>query len=152
MLGKYNKLLQVVEEWKKKSDDLSAELDAAQREARNLSTDLIKMKTSHEELLETVEGLRRENKGLCNEIKDLSDQLGEGGRSAHETQKIIRRLEVEKEELQHGLDEAEGHNLKISLLPSEICRCRKKMSMLYGLEDCYYQKTEIHKNSYRTVV
>ncbi|KHN87676.1 Myosin-4 [Toxocara canis] len=98
----------VVEEWKKKSDDLSAEVDAAQRDARNLSTDLIKMKTNHEELMETVDALRRENKGLSNEIKDLTDQLGEGGRSAHETQKVIRRLEVEKEELQHGLDEAEA--------------------------------------------
>lgn len=36
------------------------------------------------------------------------DQLGEGGRSVHEMQKLIRRLEVEKEELQHALDEAEA--------------------------------------------
>lgn len=101
-------ILQLVEEWRKKSDDMAAELDAAQREARNLSTDLFKMKTSHEEMMETVEGLKRENKALSNEIKDLTDQLGEGGRSAHDMQKVIRRLEIEKEELQHALDEAEG--------------------------------------------
>lgn len=83
-------------------------MDAAQREARNLSTDLFKLKTTQEELSETVEGLRRENKALSNEIKDLTDQLGEGGRSQHDMQKIIRRLEIEKEELQHALDEAEG--------------------------------------------
>ena len=66
------------------------------------------MKTTHEEMTEAVDGLRRENKGLSNEIKDLTDQLGEGGRSSHEMQKMIRRLEIEKEELQRGLDEAEG--------------------------------------------
>lgn len=98
-----------MDEWKKKSDGLTSELEAAQREARNLSTDLFKMKTQQEEFMETVEGLRRENKGLSNEIKDLTDQLGEGGRSAHEMQKVIRRLEIEKEELQRGLDEAEGN-------------------------------------------
>ena len=29
---------------------------------------------------QVVEGLRRENKSLAQEIKDLTDQLGEGGR------------------------------------------------------------------------
>lgn len=89
---------------------MSAELDAAQREVRNLSTDLFKMKTAQEEYSEAAEGLRRENKALSLEIKDLTDQLGEGGRSQHEMQKMIRRLEIEKEELQHALDEAEGHS------------------------------------------
>lgn len=49
-----------------------------------------------------------QNKSLAQEIKDLADQLGEGGRSVHELQKIVRRLEVEKEEIQHALDEAEA--------------------------------------------
>lgn len=102
------KYLQLVDEWKKKADDMAAELDAVQREVRSLSTDLFKMKTTYEEHSETVEGLRHENKALSNEIRDLTDQLGEGGRSQHEMQKMIRRLEIEKEELQHALDEAEG--------------------------------------------
>jgi hypothetical protein len=38
---------------------------------------------------------------LAQEIKDLTDQLGEGGRSVHELQKIVRRLEVEKEEVKN---------------------------------------------------
>lgn len=91
---------------------MTAELDAVQREARNLSTDLFKMKTAYEEHSETVEALRHENKALSNEIRDLTDQLGEGGRSQHEMQKMIRRLEIEKEELQHALDEAEGKEKK----------------------------------------
>merc|ERR1711964_916196 len=44
----------------------------------------------------------------CDEIKDLLDQLGEGGRSIHELDKQRRRLEVEKEELQAALEEAEA--------------------------------------------
>ena len=44
--------------------------------------------------------LCRENKNLADEVKDLLDQLGDGGRSIHELDKQRRRLEVEKEELQ----------------------------------------------------
>jgi len=45
---------------------------------------------------------------LADEIKDLLDQLGDGGRSIHELDKQRRRLEVEKEELQAALEEAEA--------------------------------------------
>ena len=45
---------------------------------------------------------------LADEIKDLLDQLGDGGRSIHDLDKQRRRLEVEKEELQGALEEAEG--------------------------------------------
>lgn len=42
------------------------------------------------------------------EIKDLIDQLGEGGKSVHELQKIKKKLEIEKDELQVALEEAES--------------------------------------------
>ena len=46
---------------------------------------------------------------IClDEIHDLTDQLGEGGRSVHEMDKTRRRLEMEKEELQSALEEAEA--------------------------------------------
>merc|ERR1711983_271182 len=48
------------------------------------------------------------NKNLADEIRDLLDQLGVGGRSIHELDKQRRRLEVEKEELQAALEEAEA--------------------------------------------
>jgi len=90
----------VLDEWKKKCQDVASELDAAQRDTRLLSTENFKLKTSLDESAEQVESVRRENKSLAQEIKDLADQLGEGGRSVHEMQKMVRRLEVEKEELQ----------------------------------------------------
>merc|ERR1712027_119353 len=53
-------------------------------------------------------GVRKENKNLSNEIKDIMDQISEGGRSIHEIDKIRKRLEAEKMELQAALEEAEG--------------------------------------------
>merc|ERR1712130_787820 len=53
-------------------------------------------------------GVRRENKTLSNEIKDIMDQISEGGRSIHEIDKIRKRLEAEKMELEAALSEAEG--------------------------------------------
>jgi len=58
--------------------------------------------------LEQLDIVKRENKNLADEIKDLLDQLGDGGRSIHELDKQRRRLEVEKEELQAALEEAES--------------------------------------------
>ena len=45
---------------------------------------------------------------MADEIKDLLEQLGDGGRSIHELDKQRRRLEIEKEELQTALEEAEA--------------------------------------------
>lgn len=46
---------------------------------------------------------------LCvDEVHDITDQLGEGGRSTHELEKARKRLEMEKEELQSALEEAEA--------------------------------------------
>jgi len=98
----------VVGEWKAKVDDLSAELDASQKECRNYSTELFRLKAAYDESQEHLEGTRRENKNLSDEIKDLMDQIGEGGRNIHEIEKQRKRLEVEKEELQAALEEAES--------------------------------------------
>ncbi|CAL1262322.1 unnamed protein product [Larinioides sclopetarius] len=98
----------IVAEWKQRVDDLAAELDASQRECRNYSTEVFKLRTQYEESQEQYESVRRENKNLQDEIKDLMDQLGEGGRSVHELEKLRKRLEMEKEELQAALEEAEA--------------------------------------------
>jgi myosin protein heavy chain len=76
-----------------------------------------------------LEALRRENKNLAQEIKDLSDQLNDGGRSAHEMQKTVRRLEIEKEELQGGLDTAENalqdEETKVARAQAEVVQIRQ---------------------------
>ncbi|XP_075725779.1 myosin heavy chain, muscle-like isoform X7 [Rhipicephalus microplus] len=98
----------VIAEWKAKVDDLAAELDASQKECRNYSTEVFKLRAAYEESQEHYEAVKRENKNLQDEIKDLMDQLGEGGRSVHELEKSRKRLEMEKEELQAALEEAEA--------------------------------------------
>merc|ERR1712242_84046 len=98
----------VVGEWKAKVDDLVAEIEASQKECRNYNSELFRLKAAWDETVEQLDVAKRENKNLADEIKDLLDQLGDGGRSIHELDKQRRRLEVEKEELQAALEEAEG--------------------------------------------
>merc|ERR1712136_492402 len=98
----------VVGEWKSKADDVAAEVEASQKECRNYNSELFRLKAAHDETIEQLDVVKRENKNLVEEIKDLLDQLGDGGRSIHVLDKQRRRLEVEKEELQAALEEAEA--------------------------------------------
>merc|ERR1712008_127401 len=98
----------VIGEWKAKADDLIAEVDASHKETRNYSSGLFRLKAAWDETAQQLDVVKRENKNLADEIKDLLDQLGDGGRSIHDLDKQRRRLEVEKEELQGALEEAEG--------------------------------------------
>merc|ERR1712119_264074 len=97
----------VLGEWLAKAADVAAEVGASQDEGRNYSSELFRLKAGTEEALEQLDIVKRENKNLADEIKDLLDQLGEGGRSIHDLDKQRRRLEQEKEELQGALEEAE---------------------------------------------
>merc|ERR1711992_331241 len=98
----------VVSEWKAKADDIAAEVDASQKECRNYNSELFRLKAAWDETMEQLDVVKRKNKNLADEIKDLLDQLGDGGRSIHELDRQRRRLEVEKEELQAALEEAEA--------------------------------------------
>merc|ERR1712218_249758 len=83
-------------------------VDASQKECRNFNSELFRLKAAHDEVIEQLGVVKRENKNLADEIRDLLEQLGDGGRSIHELDKQRRRLEVEKEELQAALEEAEA--------------------------------------------
>merc|ERR1712025_214083 len=78
----------LVGEWKRKVDGLSMDLDVAQKDCRNASSELFKIKNAYEESVVQLDEVRRENKCLSNEIKDIMDQISEGGRSIHEIDKI----------------------------------------------------------------
>ena len=136
---KYKVIFRIVGEWKGKVDGLGMDLDTAQKETRNVSSELFKIKNAYDESIVQLEEVRRENKVrviyeiinflretameisffasqtafsfsqlLSNEIKDIMDQISEGGRSIHEIDKIRKRLEAEKMELEAALSEAEG--------------------------------------------
>merc|ERR1740123_1412106 len=98
----------IVGEWKQKVDSIGMDLDNAQKETRNASSELFRVKSAYEESVLQLDEGRRENTTLSNEIKDIMDQISEGGRSIHEIDKICKRLEAEKMELEAALSEAEG--------------------------------------------
>ena len=65
----------IVGEWRQKVDSLSLELDISQKETRNTSAELFRVKNAYEEALLQLDDVRRENKNLSNEIRDLMDQV-----------------------------------------------------------------------------
>merc|ERR1712213_24382 len=125
----------VVGEWKAKADDLVAELEASQSECRNMNAEQFRLKAGLDETTEQLDIVKRENKNLADEIKDLLDQLGDGGRSIHELDKQRRRLEVEKEELfdntrknhQRAMDSLGASLEAEQRAKSEALRIKKKL-------------------------
>merc|ERR1739848_92403 len=91
----------VLGEWQAKAADVAAEVEASQNEGRNYSSELYRLKAAQDEAVEQLDIVKRE-------IKNLLEQLGDGGRSIHDLDKQRRRLEQEKEELQSALEDAEG--------------------------------------------
>ncbi|VDP19816.1 unnamed protein product [Heligmosomoides polygyrus] len=98
----------IVEDWKRKVDDIQKEIDATNRDSRNTSTEVFKLRSAMDNLTEYIETLRRENKNYAQEIRDINEQISQGGRTFNDLQKAVKRIEQEKEELQHALDEAEA--------------------------------------------
>merc|ERR1719430_2808010 len=123
----------IVGEWKAKVDGLTMDLDVAQKETRNISSDLFKVKSAYDEAILQLEEVRRENKMLSNEIRDIMDQISEGGRSIHEIDKIRKRLEAEKLELEAALSEAEG---ALEQEENKVLRCQMELTQV---------KTEIER-------
>merc|ERR1719220_1275305 len=68
----------IVAEWKQKVDAMSMDLDVAQKECRISSSELFRVKNAYEESVLQLDEVRKENKSLSNEIKDIMDQISEG--------------------------------------------------------------------------
>lgn len=49
---------------------------------------------------------------ILGEVKDLADQLGEGGKSVVDFEKAKKKLEMEKEELQMNMEVRNAHWLE----------------------------------------
>merc|ERR1712003_421295 len=114
----------VLGEWQSKAADLSAEIGASQDEGRNYSSELFRLKAAQQESIEQLDVVKRENKNLADEIKDLLDQLGEGGRSIHALDKQRRMLEQEKEEAEATLEMEENRVLRSQL---ELANVRQEI-------------------------
>merc|ERR1719147_396946 len=129
----------IVGEWKAKVDGLGMDLDNAQNETRNVSSELFRVKSAYDESVIQLEEVRRENKMLSNEIKDIMDQISEGGRSIHEIDKIRKRLEAEKLELEAALSEAEGaleqEENKLLRVALEITQVKQEIEKRIALKE-----------------
>ncbi|XP_070098947.1 myosin-15 [Equus caballus] len=97
-----------LEDQKQKHEESQAMLDTAQKEARALSTELLKLRHAYEESTMSQETLRRENENLREEISNLTNQVREGNKNLSEMEKVRKRIEQEKTEVQVALEEAEG--------------------------------------------
>lgn len=66
----------------------------------------------------------------ADELADLIDQLGEGGRNVHELEKARKRLELEKEELLAALEETrlllETEEAKVSRAQLEVVSAKQE--------------------------
>lgn len=83
---KQRHLERALEERRRHEEEMQRELEAAQREARGLGTELFRLRHSHEEALEALETLKRENKNLQGRqdlrSRALQGHLGIGVRKA----------------------------------------------------------------------
>merc|ERR1719384_1222072 len=140
----------VVVEWKHKVDGLGMDLDVAQKECRNASSELFRVKSAYEESVIQLEEVRRENKNLSNEIKDIMDQISEGGRSIHEIDKICKRLDAEKMELEAALSEAEGaleqEENKVLRAQLELTQVRQEIERRMAEKDEEFDSTRKNMN------
>ena len=95
--------------------------------------------------MDAMENLKRENKSLATEIQDLTDQLGEGGRSVHDIEKARRKLEQEKAELQSALEEAEhtveNEEAKVMRLQVEITQIKMDLDKRIQEKDEEFENT-----------
>merc|ERR1712026_474883 len=84
--------------------------------------------------------------GLSNEIKDIMDQISEGGRSIHEIDKIRKRLDAEKMELQAALEEAEGaleqEENKVLRAQLELTQVRQEIERRIGEKEEEFASTK----------
>merc|ERR1712131_36078 len=81
--------------------------EQAQKEARQASGELFKLKNATEETCESLEAIKRENKNLQEEIQELQASIVESTKTVHDLEKTKRSVEIERSEIQGHLEEAE---------------------------------------------
>merc|ERR1719282_1444080 len=133
-------------------DDLNMEYERThaaatitEKRCRNFNAEKARLKAAFDEASEGYDVVKRENKNLADEIKDLIDQLGDGGRSIHELDKNRRRLEVENDELKGALEEAEG---ALEAEENKVLRAQLELATVkQGIDKKFGEKEEEFNNT-----
>ncbi|KAM6156419.1 LOW QUALITY PROTEIN: uncharacterized protein MYH16 [Erethizon dorsatum] len=137
-------------EWQQKCKELQVEVGSSQKDDAYMTESF--NKTAFEESLEHLEPVKKKNKTLHKEIKELTDQLGEGGWSVHELQKLKKKLEIEKEELRVAPEEAQS---SLEVEESKVIRIQLKLAQVKAdIDQRIHQKEEFEatrKNYQRAI-
>ncbi|XP_031220572.1 myosin-15 [Mastomys coucha] len=94
--------------WKQKQEEAQELLQASQKEARALSSEVLTLRQACEESTEAQETLKRQKQDLQEQICSLTNQVREGIKNLAEVEKAKKLIEQEKTEVQVRLEEAEG--------------------------------------------
>ncbi|KAM5275971.1 LOW QUALITY PROTEIN: myosin-15 [Hipposideros larvatus] len=106
-LGKARSVI-AMDDWRQRHEESQASmLDASQKEAQALSTELLGPRHAYEESTISHETLQRENKSLQEDISNLTNQAREENKNLTEMEKVKKQIEQEKPEVA-ALEEAEG--------------------------------------------
>uniref|UniRef100_A0AC35UID6 Myosin motor domain-containing protein n=1 Tax=Rhabditophanes sp. KR3021 TaxID=114890 RepID=A0AC35UID6_9BILA len=135
----------ICDEWRRRVDDLQNELDAAQRDARLHTAEAHKLRTQQDSINEQVEHLKRENKSLVLEARELSDQVADGGRSVAELNKTLKTMDQDMEELKKMLDQTEA---ALEIEESKVSRSLLEVQMIRSeIEKRISEKEEEFENT-----
>merc|ERR1719436_1078828 len=104
---KQKKVDQEINEWKLKCEQIQIELEKSQTDARNFSSEVLKLRGANEDMEDRLVILTRENKTYFIELESVRLQLTEGGKNAVELDKARRKLLADNEDMQLALEEAE---------------------------------------------
>ena len=139
-----------IDEWKRKVADLGAELESSQRDHRAAAAEVYKLRANLDDASDAQDALRRENKNLADEIRDLTEQLSDSGRNTYEVEKARKRVEMEREELQAALEEAEAaleaEEAKVQRATMEIVSIRSEVDRRIAEKDDEFENTRSVNN------
>ena len=88
-----------VAEYKIKADGMSEELMISQTQCRNATAELFRIKNGYDDAQAKLEDVKKENACLATEIKDINEQINDGGRTIHVIENQRKKLEEEKYDL-----------------------------------------------------
>merc|ERR1712179_521173 len=97
----------IVGDYKAKVDDLTNDVSMSMLESRNVSSELFRATTQYNEGIASLDDIKRENTQCQDEIKELLGQIGEESNNMHEVTKAVKKLELEKEEIDLRIQQKE---------------------------------------------
>eukprot|EP00090_Calanus_glacialis_P015928 TRINITY_DN25043_c0_g1_i1.p1 TRINITY_DN25043_c0_g1~~TRINITY_DN25043_c0_g1_i1.p1 ORF type:complete len:1173 (-),score=369.25 TRINITY_DN25043_c0_g1_i1:199-3486(-) len=140
-----------VAEYKIKTDGMSQELMLSQTQCRNVAAELFRTKNGYEDALAKLDDVKKENLALATEIRDINEQINDGGRTIHVIENQRKKLEDEKLELgiilqdvETSLEEQENKvqelTLQSNLVKHDIEVRIKSMEDSFEVTKCNHSK------------